>query len=293
MTSVVAPVHVVEAGSIVELPVFLPEDPKQPYIDRGQPITKDDIRHLQLMDIGYLCVRRPSCTVNQIRARFESMHQAAEQALEGLASELYPNLRHNYDEYLTILSSIFASDQELAMAVSLLYRKDSYTLRHSLEVAVGVLAVGQSMGLSQKELVSLTKGAILHDIGKVYVPRRILKKPGPLTDEEFACVKSHPAIGTNILKSMDFNDPIVFSVVEEHHEKSNGCGYPKKISNQEVSLFGKITSVCDVHFALTSDRSYRPAWPVKKSMEFIDQQVGTSFCPEIVNQFKSVFYPQE
>lgn len=162
---------------------------------------------------------------------------------------------------------------------------DDYTFYHSVNVAVLSLLMGVSMGLKESELYRLGLGALLHDIGKVFVSKKILSKPGPLTDEEFAEMQKHPALGYEFLR--DHSDLPVTSYVGvlQHHERYDGTGYPYGLKGQEISMFARIISVADVYDALSSDRPYRKAILPSNAMEFIMGGMGSYFDPECVETF--------
>lgn len=162
---------------------------------------------------------------------------------------------------------------------------DNYTYSHSLNVSLISLAVGMAMGLSRKELVGLGTGTLLHDIGKVYVDKRILLKNGPLNDEEFEVIKKHPRYGYDYITSR-YHFPFghCFAILD-HHEKYNGSGYPNRKKGEEISLFGRICAVADVYDALTSKRPYRDALPSYEGVEYVMGGAGSQFDPVVVDAF--------
>ena len=170
---------------------------------------------------------------------------------------------------------------------------DDYTYFHSVNVAILSIIIGISLSLNKNELYKLGMGALLHDIGKVFVTKDILNKNGKLTDDEFDIMKLHPWQGYNYIKSR-FNLPIKSCIgVLEHHEKYDGTGYPNKKVGDSICLFGRIISIADVYDALTSDRHYRKALLPSDAMEYIMGGSGSHFDFEIVNLFikKVAAYP--
>jgi HD-GYP domain-containing protein (c-di-GMP phosphodiesterase class II) len=107
---------------------------------------------------------------------------------------------------------------------------------------------------------------LLHDLGKMGIPNKILNKPGKLTDEEFTTIKSHPEIGANILMDNPLVSPMVLDVVLHHHEKVDGSGYPHRLTGETISLFAKMGAVCDVYDAITSNRPYKKGWSPAESI---------------------------
>jgi len=170
---------------------------------------------------------------------------------------------------------------------------DNYTYSHSLNVAILSLVIGISYGLNRNDLYDLTLGAILHDVGKMFIPENLLKKPGPLTIDEFNLVQEHSLRGFNYMRdnlSVNAKSRIISL---QHHEKIDGTGYPQKLKDKEINLFSKIVSIADVYDGLTSDRVYRKALPVHEALEYILGGCGSWFDFDLVNIFvkKVIPYP--
>ena len=162
--------------------------------------------------------------------------------------------------------------------------KSPWTAGHSERVTEKALKVGQVLGLSKEDLENLHRGGLLHDIGKIGIPARILDKVGKLTDEEYAIIKSHSRTGARIL------DPItaylqVIPMVLQHHEHFDGTGYPDNLSGEEISLGSRILAVVDVFDALISDRPYRKGMELEKTLEIIKKESGKQFDPRVVQAF--------
>lgn len=162
---------------------------------------------------------------------------------------------------------------------------DDYTFYHSVNVAILSLLVGVSMGLTQSDLYRLGLGALLHDIGKVFVGQKIVDKPGQLTKEEMAKMQKHPTLGYEFLR--DHSDLPVTAYVGalQHHERYDGSGYPAGLKGNEISKFARIIAVADVYDALNSDRPYRRAILPSNAMEYIMGGSGTYFDPRCVEVF--------
>jgi len=147
-----------------------------------------------------------------------------------------------------------------------------------------VLALG--CGLSEEETELLRLASPMHDIGKVAIPDSVLKKPGKLTDEEFAIMQSHTILGYNLLKNSQ--RPIIkaaATVAHEHHEKWNGRGYPRGLKGEEIHIFGRITAVADVFDALGSDRVYKKAWELERIYALFREERGQHFDPGVIDAF--------
>lgn len=168
--------------------------------------------------------------------------------------------------------------------------KDGYTHRHSERVAAFATAIAREWGVSDdEEMESVRLSGLLHDIGKIGVPDAILNKEGKLTDQEFAEVKKHPAHGESILEHIQ--NPrfeAVLPGVRHHHEKWDGSGYPDGLSGDGIPFLGRVLAVADVLDALTSDRSYRDAFTLEKTVGIIQEDAGSHFDPELAEAAAAV-----
>jgi putative nucleotidyltransferase with HDIG domain len=159
--------------------------------------------------------------------------------------------------------------------------RDPYTAGHSDRVSVLSVAIGRTLSLPVDDLEVLRLGALLHDIGKIGVPDDVLRKPGALTDAEFAAIKEHPVLGARILRSVPFLAPHI-PIVELHHERPDGRGYPKGLRGEDIPLAARIVHVADAYDAITSARAYRGARPSGDALRELWRCAGTEFHAEIV-----------
>jgi response regulator RpfG family c-di-GMP phosphodiesterase len=162
--------------------------------------------------------------------------------------------------------------------------RDPYTRGHSEDVVAIALEIGNVMNLSAHHMERLQIGAKLHDIGKIGIPDRILCKPGPLTEEEWALMKRHPVIGAEILRPIPSLTDVI-PVMLYHHESYDGTGYPEHLRGEHIPLWARITMVADVFHALVSNRPYRPALPVGKALQMVSDLKLKKLCPECVDAF--------
>ncbi|GAB6100220.1 HD-GYP domain-containing protein [Halanaerocella petrolearia] len=162
---------------------------------------------------------------------------------------------------------------------------DSYTFEHSVNVAVLSLLLGRELNYTRQQLIKLGIGALLHDIGKVAIPEKIIKKPAQLTDEEYEIIKKHPSLGYENIKGYYNISPLSRTVILSHHEKVDGTGYPKGFSQDNIHEFGRLVAITDVFDALTSDRCYRDRWPINKAVNFLISKAGEEFDSELINKF--------
>jgi putative nucleotidyltransferase with HDIG domain len=169
-----------------------------------------------------------------------------------------------------------------------LAHKDAYTEEHTRRVALRAVQVGESLGLPPERLRDLAVGGLLHDIGKLAVPDEILKKPGPLTDHEFAVVIQHVHTGVALLRELGGFSPMVHRLVRGHHERLDGSGYPRAVPGDPIPLDVCILTVCDVYDALISERVYREAWSHERALEHLQEGAGRLFDERCVDALERV-----
>ena len=165
--------------------------------------------------------------------------------------------------------------------------KSPWTSGHSERVAELAFKIGLAMGLEEKDLDTLKRAGLLHDIGKIGIPAAILDKKGKLTDEEYLLVKSHPLIGARILEPISAYSEII-PVVEQHHERFDGTGYPHGIFGEDICLGARILAVADVFDALISDRPYRSGWERERVYGYIKEEAGSQFDRKVIEAFFEV-----
>jgi len=170
----------------------------------------------------------------------------------------------------------------------LLADKDESTEEHTRRVALRAVQVGEELGLAPGRLRQLAIGGLLHDIGKLSVPERILNKPAALDDEEFAAIKLHPGRGVKLLRELGGFGPAIHELVHSHHERLDGKGYPRGLTDCSLSLDTRILTVCDVYDALVSPRVYRDAWTHDDALGLLHQDTGTVFDERCVAALERV-----
>jgi putative nucleotidyltransferase with HDIG domain len=177
------------------------------------------------------------------------------------------------------LSAYVGTIRALALALD---ARDPYTAGHSERVSTISLAIGRCLSLADAELEVLRLGALLHDIGKIGIGDQVLMKPGPLTAEEYETIKQHPVVGARILRSVPFLEPHI-PIVELHHERPDGKGYPHGLRGTEIPLVASIVHVADAFDAMTSARAYRPARAAAEGLRELWRCAGTQFDAEVVH----------
>ena len=169
--------------------------------------------------------------------------------------------------------------------------RDPYTSGHQARVAALAGAIAREMKLDDTRVEHLVMAASIHDVGKMNVPSDILSKPGKLSDIEWAMIKTHPQGGYDILKDVEFSQPLALMVLQ-HHERLNGSGYPNGLKGNEMLLEAKILAVADVVEAMYSHRPYRPALGIDKALNEISQQRGILYDPDVVDTCMKLFKEQ-
>ncbi|MGA8008332.1 MAG: HD-GYP domain-containing protein [Thiomonas sp.] len=146
---------------------------------------------------------------------------------------------------------------------------DEYTYMHSVSVCALMIALARQLGLDALETREAGVAGMLHDIGKARMPQEILNKPGKLTDDEFAVMRTHPQVGHDMLVEMGGVGAIPLEVCLHHHEKVDGSGYPHRLQEGGLSLYARMGAVCDVYDAITSDRPYKGGWNPAESLKMM------------------------
>lgn len=162
--------------------------------------------------------------------------------------------------------------------------REEETAGHCERVVDITLELAKKLGVCQDDCSHLQRGAFLHDIGKMGIPDHILLKPGPLNEEEWRIMRRHPQMAYDLLAPIEYLRPAL-DIPYCHHEKWNGSGYPRGLKGEEIPYAARIFSVVDVWDALVSHRPYREPWPEKKVLEFLREQAGTQFDPQVVAAF--------
>ncbi len=198
-------------------------------------------------------------------------------------------LRRNMKNLLDVLNNTTIIEEDLASLAS----HDNSTYVHSMNVTIYSLMIGSAMHLGDSTLIDLALGAILHDIGKLWIPLDVLNKPDRLSLDEFERMKRHTEIGHDILAQQIELSYAVANCALQHHERISGNGYPNGITGDDMHLFSKIIAVADVYDAMVMDRPYREGCAPGDVMEYLFSRVGVDFDLDVVSLFsrKVALYP--
>src|SRR4051812_42651196 len=183
------------------------------------------------------------------------------------------------------LSMAMHGDQQMILPLLQLREFDEYTTTHSLNVSVLVMALAEHLELGPQDVRTFGIAGLLHDLGKVNIPRDILNKPGKLTDQERQVMQHHPVAGAKLIIESGRRLDLAAAVAHEHHIMINGQGYPTRHYNRSCHKASNLVHVCDVYDALRTKRPYRDAWESDRVLSYIEERAGTEFEPEIAAAF--------
>ncbi|WML47205.1 HD-GYP domain-containing protein [Neobacillus sp. PS3-34] len=183
------------------------------------------------------------------------------------------------DPFERVTSSISPSVKALVIATE---KKDTYTAGHTFRVTMYALKLGEELKLKPEQLHAIAQGTLVHDVGKISIPDSILNKPGRLTEYERVLIEQHPLKGYHMCRDLGFMNEEL-SIIRSHHEKWDGSGYPDRLNGDAIPILARIVAVADVYDALTTERSYRKAWPHSKAMDFLIEQKGRHFDPVCID----------
>jgi HD-GYP domain-containing protein (c-di-GMP phosphodiesterase class II) len=217
-----------------------------------------------------------------------SAYQAAVSREQDLA-DANDRLRKGYQQSLQYAAELKKTYRQLQRAIlqsllglaSALEAKDAYTAGHSTRVADLARRIALAVGLTRVAAETIAQAGLLHDLGKIGIPERILAKPGPLAPEEWAVMQRHPLISAQIVAPLEFFDQGAV-IVRHHHERWDGSGYPDGLQGDLIPLGSRIVAVADVWDALTSDRPYRQRLPLDEARRELAAQAGRTLDARLV-----------
>jgi diguanylate cyclase (GGDEF)-like protein/putative nucleotidyltransferase with HDIG domain len=189
--------------------------------------------------------------------------------------------------YNSVLDKIKLPDK-CKQFLKTLEEKDAYTYIHSQYVAQYAAELAKALGLSEMKVKEIYISGLIHDIGKLYIPNGVLRKPGKLTQEEYTVIKDHVTDGLDMLKDLSISK-IALSGIKYHHERFDGNGYPNGIKGSDTPLEGRIVQIADAFSAMTIKRVYRESLSVEDALNELIKNSGSQFDPELVDMFINLF----
>ncbi len=186
------------------------------------------------------------------------------------------------------LSLAMHSQSKIFMPLLALKRYDQYTTTHATNVSVLSMALAEYIGLGALDVREFGTAGLLHDLGKVRVPKEILTKRGALTESEMNVLRKHPVDGARLIIARERNLDLAATVAYEHHIMLNGQGYPRFRYERDTHFASKLVHVCDVFDALCTDRPYRDAWEAEQALAYIEERAGTDFDAQLAESFAAM-----
>lgn len=265
-------------------------------LSSGTVLTKVQIERLQQFDLPSVYIKNPLTdhltdsdildTIPEV-VREETRVQAVQ-----IVQTAFQNLSANqkletqqFKDLADFLMSEIIENHGAMVHLTDIRTRDGYTFGHSVNVCVLSTLTGTRLGYNRFQLKELALGALLHDVGKMLIPKDILVKPGPLTTSERMAMEQHPALGFDILRRQGDIPLISAHVAFQHHEKFNGTGYCRNLKGREIHEYARIVAIADVYDAITSDRPYKEGSLPHEAYEIMLSLANTHFDPIILRTF--------
>lgn len=258
----------------------------------GAP-TEDEVRRqlenemAQLAGRGEIAVHHRIASRDQVEEAL-GIHHSASRLIQGMMTDVRLGRQVEFDtvtEVLhTVTDSILGSFGTLTQ-LGQLKNSDDYTFQHSIGVCALLTAFGKVLELNRQTMLDIGIGALIHDIGKMRVPPEILNKPGRLTDMEFDEIKQHVAHGRDIVHEAPWVSSTALQVLEHHHERYDGTGYPHRLKSSDISPVGQMAAIVDVYDALTAERVYHTAMRPADALRKLQEWSRFHFNADLVGHF--------
>lgn len=267
-------------------------------LNAGTDLTESFIERLKRIGIGSIYIKDAYLDNIEIPEIIqEETRQMAISVVRKSFQEFKASARINIEQFSQTANWIVdevMKNQQAMVHLTDIRTHDNYTFSHSVNVCMLSTITGLQMGYGTNQLKTLALGALLHDIGKAFVPLEILTKPSRLTAEEMSVMQTHTEMGFELLRKETNHVPLLAAhVAFQHHEKNNGRGYPRGLDGDSIHEYAKITSIADVYDAVTADRPYRSRMPAHEAYELVAALADTQFDSAILTTFLSnvAIYP--
>lgn len=271
----------------------------RPLLREGTALTDRYITALRSMKYSFIYVVDPHAPEIQIP---DTIHEELRQEAIAIIRQTFgepgaqqpPKLGAHIQAVSQVAKQIveaILANRDISIQMADIKSHDNYTFAHSVNVCVIGTILGVRLGLDQARLKDLALGLIMHDVGKLGVPREILEKPGKLTETEFEQMKEHCRAGFDTMRGLSSISAHAKIVILQHHEKYDGTGYPKGLQGEDIHLNAQIGAIADVYDALTSDRVYRKRLMPHEAIEYLMTNAGTHFSENLVATFVSSVAP--
>jgi putative nucleotidyltransferase with HDIG domain len=230
----------------------------------------------------------PSAPLKQEIHLAKAIHSEAHDVVHHLMSDIRMGKQIELAKTLPVVEHITDSilrNKDAFISLSRIKKKDEYTFQHSVSVCALLVAFCRALEYEKDVIMEAGLGGLLHDVGKMKVPDHILNKPATLTESEFEVMKSHSAIGRELLKQTPGIPEAAIVITGQHHERYDGTGYPDKIKRDEISQLGQMAAIADVYDALTSDRIYHKGMQPTAALKKLFEWSKFHFNAELVQHF--------
>jgi len=242
---------------------------------------------------AWLVVRRVTSPLQLLAKTMSRMASSGELQKDFPTAGGGPEVRLIEETFRGLVSSLEESRQArersyveaMGAVVTAADARDHETTGHSFRVALYAVALARALGFDGEVLKAIEWGALLHDVGKMVVPDHILRKVGPLTDDEWLIMRQHPAWGYEMLAEVRFLQAAALEIIYSHHERWDGLGYPRGLTAEEIPMGSRIFAVVDTYDAITSDRPYRRACSHQQAMAEVERVAGEQLDPRVVAAF--------
>lgn len=242
---------------------------------------------------AWLVVRRVTQPLRQLAATMSRMAQTGELQADFPSASGEGEVKMIEETFRALVRSLEESQharersyvEAVGAVVTAADARDHETSGHSFRVALYAVALAKALGIRGEALKAIEWGALLHDVGKMVVPDEVLRKAGPLTEDEWYIMKQHPTWGAEMLAEVSFLQPAAFDIIYSHHERWDGSGYPRGLAGEAIPLAARIFAVVDTYDAITSDRPYRRSRSHLVALAELQRVAGQQLDPRVVDTF--------
>lgn len=241
-------------------------------------------------------VALPRTSMQEELSRAHKIHSEANLIMRNIMSDVRLGKQVRVEQMEPLVDKMAGSilrNSGALLSLARIKNKDEYTFQHSVGVAALLIAFCRGLGLDEETIRQAGIGGMVHDVGKMQTPDRILNKPGRLTDEEFTVMRHHVVASREILEITPNISQTALQVAAQHHERYDGSGYPNRLKGDQISPIGQMAAIIDVYDAITSDRVYHKGMPPTEALRRMFEWSKFHFKPELVHAFARVvgIYP--
>ncbi len=221
-----------------------------------------------------------------VKLKSEILHEMASDTMHELFNgDLNTKKIERSSELVNDTINIILNDKSAIKAMIGVTTYDYYTYTHCVNVSIYALGFCAYLNLDKSIMHTIGRAAILHDLGKQYIPNEIVNKNGKLTEQEFNTMKNHPTYGANALRDLGETNKLVLDIIEQHHEKLDGSGYPYGLEEKDINRLAMIVTIADVFDALTTKRSYKAALTTYRALIIMEKEMKNELNPKLLKKF--------